>query len=107
MYWRVNGLLHIRAIEVDGRSVWNVVERAGKSKYVPQKGAGGGNLVDIKARIDEQFSVEYGIPEIALAGGVVGRGRVGKRSGGRVHQVFVQKGCVTAGGGLLVEEVHK
>ena len=60
--WRVDGLLHVRAVEVDGGSVGNVIERAGESEDVPEKRARGGDLVDVKAGIDEHFGVEDGIP---------------------------------------------
>lgn len=107
LYWRVDSLLHVRAIEVDGCSCGCVIERARKPENIPQKRACRCDLIDVKARIDEQFGVEDSIPQVALARGVVGHWRIWKGPSGRIYKVFVQEGSVPAGVGLLVEEVHE
>ena len=99
--------MYICAVEVDGRSCWGVIERAGKAEDVPEKRARGSDLVDIEARIDEQFGVEDCIPQVALAGGIIGHRRIGKRPRRRVDQVLIKEGGVAAGVGLLVKKSHE
>ena len=64
-------------------------------------------MVNVKARIDEHFGVEDSIPQVALARGIIGHGRIWKGPSGRVYEVFVKEGSVSAGVSLLVEKVHE
>ena len=59
--------MHVGAVEVDGRTCWGVIKRAGKSKDIPQKRARGGDLVYIEAGVDEQFGIEDGIPQASIS----------------------------------------
>jgi len=47
----VDGVLHVRAVEVDFRALGEVVEGRGESEDVPEGGAGGGDFVDVEAGV--------------------------------------------------------
>ncbi|KAL9043628.1 MAG: hypothetical protein Q9214_003193 [Letrouitia sp. 1 TL-2023] len=49
----VDGGLYVRPVEIDLCAFGQVVKGAGEAEDVPEQRAGGGDLVDVKARVDE------------------------------------------------------
>lgn len=93
---RVDGLLHVLAVEVDGRTLGEVVETAGETEHIPQERTSRGNLIDIKAGVDfcnglldavrEQVVIALGS---SFAGfGIDARKRVRKMAASRVVEMF-------------------
>ena len=70
--WSVDGFLHVGTVEIDGGALWEVVERAGEAEDVPEEGAGGRDLVDIEAGVNEGDGGEDVVPKVAGVGCVVG-----------------------------------
>lgn len=62
----VDGFLHGGAVEVDLFACGQVVEGAGEAEHVPEERAGGGDLVDIEARICVEDGVVNVVPESAF-----------------------------------------
>lgn len=57
--WGMDGILHIRPVEVNGCAFREVVERSGEAEDVPEQGTSRCHLVDIEARIGKRDSVDH------------------------------------------------
>ena len=101
---RVDGGLHVAAVEVDVGAGRHVVEGAREAEHVPEQRAGGGDLVDVEARVDLECGVEDGVPHVA--GALVAAGKLALRwlrTGWGVGEILGEVVGVAAGIG---EAVH-
>lgn len=97
--------MDVGAVEVDSGAGGDVVEGAGEAEDVPEEGAGGGDLVDIEARVYEGDGGEDVVEEVAAGGGGVGWGWKGPL--GWIDEVGGEEGGVAAGDGAGVDGVYK
>ncbi len=97
--------MDVGAVEVDIGAGGDVVEGAGEAEDVPEEGAGGGDLVDVKAGVYERDGGEDVVEEVAAGGGSVGWGWEGPR--GWIGEVGGEEGAVAAGVRAGVDSVCK
>ncbi len=102
---RVDGFLHVCAVEVDCcsscRDIWIATIR--KAENAPEQGTGFGDLPNVEARVylaDGCYNVG---PEIAAGYDSVVGGVRQETVFGREDEVFIEIGCVAAGVGPFVQ----
>ena len=97
--WRMDGFLHIAAVEVDYLGRRYVVSWVDASSHTPRVRAGFGNMVDVEAGIDFEERVVHVVEYVAgVVGGVVRVGQDWERGGWRGKlKVFLEVGAVATG----------
>ncbi|KAB8737527.1 hypothetical protein FH972_026486 [Carpinus fangiana] len=101
----VDGHLHVGAVEVDVGAGRQVGDTTGEAEDVVEQGAGGGDLVEVEARVDEQGGVEHVVPDGAAGLGV--GGRLGELARRRELHVLAAEVGVAAGLVALADRGHE
>ena len=66
--WGVDRGLDVTPVEIDACTLGEVVEGTGETEDVPEKGAGGSDLVDVEAGVDAGDGVVDVVPKVAAGG---------------------------------------